>query len=176
MIYQGHRELPPESVIQKPNQIAFSHCCMVFIRFLSDFSFSNGMKPTWNTFRWLKNWWLAGPVFAPIHEPCHVSDITPSKILMCEESHVEYRQSKLSQHFIRRKASSPSLEWFDLSLMIALIWAGWLETKCEHIWTFLRLVSHLTCQSLWTTSLRKPLYYYPAMESGSGDSIFNFGL
>ena len=82
---------------------------------------------------------------------------------------------ELSQHFTCRKASSPSLEWFDLSLIVALIWAGWLETKCEHIWTFLRLVSHLTCQSLWTTSLRRPLYYYPAMESGSGDNIFNYG-
>ena len=33
MIYQGHQEFPPESVIRKPNQIAFSHCCMIVIRF-----------------------------------------------------------------------------------------------------------------------------------------------
>ena len=33
MIYQGHQGFPPESVIKKPNQIAFSHCCMVVIRF-----------------------------------------------------------------------------------------------------------------------------------------------
>ena len=33
MIYQGHQEFPPESVIKKTNQIAFSHCCMVVIRF-----------------------------------------------------------------------------------------------------------------------------------------------
>ena len=31
MIYQGHQGFPPESVIKKPNQIAFSHCCMVHI-------------------------------------------------------------------------------------------------------------------------------------------------
>ena len=33
MIYQGHQDFPPESFINKPNQIAFSHCCMVVIRF-----------------------------------------------------------------------------------------------------------------------------------------------
>ena len=33
MIYQRNEVFPPDSVIKKPNQIAFSHCCMVVIRF-----------------------------------------------------------------------------------------------------------------------------------------------
>ena len=33
MIYQRQQEFPQESVIKKTNQIAFSHCCMVVIRF-----------------------------------------------------------------------------------------------------------------------------------------------
>ena len=31
-----------------------------------------------------------------IHEPCHVSDTTPSKILMCEGLHVQSSRSELS--------------------------------------------------------------------------------
>ena len=39
-----------------------------------------------------------------IHEPCHVSDTTPSKILMCEGPHVQSSRSELSIALVK---SSP---------------------------------------------------------------------